>query len=204
MREFDQKRQLRSFPFVLREDEEKGFYAEGYPIVFEQPTVLFKDGGIEYREVIDRHALDETDMEDVIFNYDHEGKIMARTRNGTLWLTVDEKGLFARMRLDGTQAGREMYEEIKKGYVDKMSFMFSVDPAYDDYDPEAHMWTIRKIERLYDVSAVSFPAYEQTSLDARKRAAQEIEGRRRDQAEEQKRMQELRRSIKEKLERKEA
>lgn len=204
MREFDQKRQLRSFPFVLREDEEKGFYAEGYPIVFEQPTVLFKDGGIEYREVIDRHALDETDMEDVIFNYDHEGKIMARTRNGTLWLTVDEKGLFARMRLDGTQAGREMYEEIKKGYVDKMSFMFSVDPAYDDYDPEAHMWTIRKIERLYDVSAVSFPAYEQTSLDARKRAAQEMEDRRRDQAEEQKRMQELRRSIKEKLERKEA
>ena len=204
MREFDQKRQLRSFPFVLREDEEKGFYAEGYPIVFEQPTVLFKDGGIEYREVIDRHALDETDMEDVIFNYDHGGKIMARTRNNTLWLTVDEKGLFARMRLDGTQAGREMYEEIKKGYVDKMSFQFSVDPAYDDYDPEAHLWTIRKIKRLYDVSAVSFPAYEQTSLDARKRAAQEMEDRRRDQAEEQKRMQELRRSIKEKLERKEA
>lgn len=204
MREFDQKRQLRSFPFVLREDEGKGFYAEGYPIVFEQPTVLFKDGGIEYREVIDRHALDETDMEDVIFNYDHGGKIMARTRNNTLWLTVDEKGLFARMRLDGTQAGREMYEEIKKGYVDKMSFQFSVDPAYDDYDPEAHLWTIRKIKRLYDVSAVSFPAYEQTSLDARKRAAQEMEDRRRDQAEEQKRMQELRRSIKEKLERKEA
>lgn len=204
MREFDQERQLRSFPFVLREDEEKGFYAEGYPIVFEQPTVLFEDDGIEYREVIDRHALDETDMEDVIFNYDHKGKIMARTRNGTLWLTVDEKGLFARMRLDGTQAGREMYEEIKKGYVDRMSFQFSIDPAYDDYDPEAHMWTIRKIKRLYDVSAVSFPAYEQTSLDARKRAAQEIEDRRRDQAEEQKRMQELRRSIKEKLERKEA
>lgn len=204
MREFDQERQLRSFAFVLREDEEKGFYAEGYPIVFEQPTVLFEDGGIEYREVIDRHALDETDMEDVIFNYDHKGKIMARTRNGTLWLTVDEKGLFARMRLDGTQAGREMYEEIKKGYVDRMSFQFSIDPAYDDYDPKAHMWTIRKIKRLYDVSAVSFPAYEQTSLDARKRAAQEIEDRRRDQAEEQKRMQELRRSIKEKLERKEA
>ena len=143
-------------------------------------------------------------MEDVIFNYDHKGKIMARTRNNTLWLTVDEKGLFARMRLDGTQAGREMYEEIKKGYVDRMSFQFSIDPAYDDYDPKAHMWTIRKIKQLYDVSAVSFPAYEQTSLDARKRAAQEIEDRRRDQAEEQKRMQELRRSIKEKLERKEA
>lgn len=204
MREFDQERQLRSFPFVLREDEEKGFYAEGYPIVFEQPTVLFVDGGIEYWEVIDRHALDETDMEDVIFNYDHKGKIMARTRNNTLWLTVDEKGLFARMRLDGTQAGREMYEEIKKGYVDRMSFQFSIDPAYDEYDPEAHMWTIRKIKRLYDVSAVSFPAYEQTSLDARKRAAQETEGRRRAQAEKQKRMQELRRSIKEKLERKEA
>lgn len=204
MSKFEQERQLRSFPFVLREDEEKGFYAEGYAIVFDRPTVLFEDGGIEYREVIDRHALDETDMEDVIFNYDHTGKIMARTRNDTLWLTVDEKGLFTRMRLDGTQAGREMWEEIKKGYVDRMSFQFSIDPAYDDYDPEAHLWTIRKIKRLYDVSAVSFPAYEQTSLDARKRAVQELEDQRRAQAEKQKRMQELRRSIKEKLERKEA
>lgn len=204
MRELRPERLLRSFPFVLREDEEKGFYAEGYPIVFDQPTVLFEDGGIEYREVIDRHALDTTAMEDVIFNYDHEGKVMARTRNNTLWLKVDEKGLFARMRLDGTQAGREMYEEIKKGYVDRMSFQFSIDPAYDDYDPEAHMWTIRKIKRLYDVSAVSFPAYEQTSLDARKRAALEAEAQRRQQAEELARMQELRRSIKEKLERKEA
>ena len=77
MREFDQERQLRSFPFVLWEDEGKGFYAEGYPIVFEQPTVLFEDGGIEYREVIDRHEQRRSEHPGL---YRHQGR--RRNRGG--------------------------------------------------------------------------------------------------------------------------
>lgn len=98
-----------------QEAEEQELYVEGYAVRFDSPTVLFEYGGTEYKEQIDRHAFDGALMEDVIFNYNHGGKVLARTRNDTLWLTVDDTGVFVRARLDGTEEGRKLYEEIAGG-----------------------------------------------------------------------------------------
>lgn len=147
------------------EDLQTEMYVEGYALVFNQPTVLFTYEDQEYYEVIDRNALAGADMRDVILNYDHQGKVMARTRNKTLELRVDDKGLFIRARLDGTEEGRCLYEEIKGGYVDRMSFSFIANDA--KFDPETRTRTIRSIKKIYDVSAVSIPAYDTTSIMAR-------------------------------------
>ena len=138
---------------------------------FDSPTVLFEYGGTEYKEQIDRHAFDGALMEDVIFNYNHGGKVLARTRNDTLWLTVDDTGVFVRARLDGTEEGRKLYEEIAGGYIDRMSFAFTV--REEGYDEENHLWTIYKVKRLYDVSAVDIPAYDDTSIAARRAAVED-------------------------------
>lgn len=146
-------------------------YVEGYAVRFDSPTVLFEYSGTEYKEQIDRHAFDGALMEDVIFNYNHGGKVLARTRNDTLWLTVDDNGVFVRARLDGTEEGRRLYEEIAGGYIDRMSFAFTV--REEGYDEEDHLWTIQKVKRLYDVSAVDIPAYDDTSIAARRAAVED-------------------------------
>lgn len=148
-------------------EESQELWVEGYAVRFESPTVLFEYDGIEYKEQIDRNAFEECQMEDVIFNYNHGGKVTARTRNMTLFLEVRGDGLFIRARLDGTEEGRRLYEEIKGGYIDRMSFRFSV--REEAYDKQNHMWTVRRIKRLYDVSAVDIPAYDDTSISARKK-----------------------------------
>ena len=154
-----------------QEAEEQELYVEGYAVRFDSPTVLFEYGGTEYKEQIDRHAFDGALMEDVIFNYNHGGKVLARTRNDTLWLTVDDTGVFVRARLDGTEEGRKLYEEIAGGYIDRMSFAFIV--REEGYDEENHLWTIYKVKRLYDVSAVDIPAYDDTSIAARRAAVED-------------------------------
>nr|DAY81186.1 MAG TPA: prohead serine protease [Caudoviricetes sp.] len=166
--------QTRQFDFQTRSAEEgQELWVEGYAVVFNRETVLFEMDGNEYKEEISPDAFADTRMDDVIFNYNHQGKVMARTRNHTLTLSVDDKGLFIRARLDGTQEGRELYEEIQGGYVDRMSFQFTV--AEESYDREARKWTIRRVKRLYDVSAVSIPAYDDTSISARRDAALEAD-----------------------------
>lgn len=141
-------------------------WVEGYAVRYESPTVLFEIDGVEYKEQIDARAFEESDMSDVIFNYNHAGKVMARTRNKTLQLENREEGLYIKARLDGTEEGRKLYEEIKGGYIDRMSFRFSI--REQAYDRENHMWTVRKVKRLYDVAAVDIPAYDDTSIEARK------------------------------------
>ena len=138
---------------------------QGQAVTFESETVLFKCGNTEYKEVIDRNAFNETDMSDVIFNYNHGGKVVARTRNNTLKLSIDSNGLNIEARLDGTEEGRRLYEEIKGGYIDRMSFCFTVKE--ESYNQETHTWRVLKIDKLYDVSAVDFPAYDTTSISAR-------------------------------------
>lgn len=138
---------------------------QGQAVTFESETVLFKYGNTEYKEVIDRNAFNETDMTDVIFNYNHGGKVVARTRNNTLKLSIDSNGLNIEARLDGTEEGRKLYEEIKGGYIDRMSFCFTVKE--ESYNQETHTWRVLKIDKLYDVSAVDFPAYDTTSISAR-------------------------------------
>jgi HK97 family phage prohead protease len=138
---------------------------EGQAVTFEKETVLFKLGDTEYKEIIDRNAFNEADMTDVIFNYNHGGKVIARTRNKTLELYIDANGLNMRARLDGTEEGRKLYEEIKGGYIDRMSFSFDIEE--ESYNQEEHLWRVLKISKLYDVSAVDFPAYDTTSISAR-------------------------------------
>lgn len=148
------------------EEENQEMIVEGYAVRFNSPTVLFEYGGVEYKEQIDDRAFQEAKMDDVIFNYNHSGKVIARTRNNTLELEVREDGLFIRAKLSGTEEGRKLYEEVRGGYIDRMSFRFSIKE--EAFDKENHMWTVRKVKRLFDVSAVDIPAYDDTSIEARK------------------------------------
>lgn len=145
--------------------EIKEMIVEGQAVTFESETTLFKCGDTEYKEVIDRNAFNEADISDVIFNYNHGGKVVARTRNQTLKLNIDSNGLNIEARLDGTEEGRRLYEEIKGGYIDRMSFCFTVKE--ESYNQETHTWRVLKIDKLYDVSAVDIPAYDTTSISAR-------------------------------------
>lgn len=166
-----ENREYRSIPMEIRmeqmEDGESSFLVEGYASTFE-PYVMFEDEGIQYKEQIDPKAFEECDMSDVIFVKDHEGTVFARTKNGTLELSIDEHGLFTRTDLSKTASAREMYEEIKAGMYSQMSFAFIV--REDDYDKKEHLRTIRKIDKLFDVSAVSFPANPGTDISATTRS----------------------------------
>ena len=168
----------RKFEFQVRsaaaeDGKSEELYVEGYASVFDSPTVLFEYEGKEYKEQICRGAFEGCQMTDVIFNYNHSGKVMARTRNKTLELNVDDTGLFVRARLDGTEEGRKLYEEIKGGYIDRMSFAFRI--SEESFDRDELQWNVRKIKRLYDVSAVDIPAYDDTIISARKDSILEAE-----------------------------
>lgn len=160
----NKEREYRSFGYELREDNEKRI-VEGIAIVYDQPTLMYEYGGIKYYEKIDSNALEDADLSDVIFNINHEGRPVARIRNKTLELDNRTNGLNIRADLSGTELGRNLFEEIKGGYIDKMSFAFTVKEA--SYDTDTHTRTISKIKKLYDVSAVNVPAYDETSLQAR-------------------------------------
>lgn len=154
-------------------DGSEELYVEGIAAVFNSSTILFEYGGVEYKEEIDSRAFDGADMSDVIFNYNHSGKVMARTRNNTLKLWTENDGLHMRARLDGTAEGRTIYQEIQDGYIDRMSFRFTVNE--ESFNQEEHKWTVRKIKRLYDVSAVDIPAYDDTSIGARQAFLSQLE-----------------------------
>lgn len=169
-----EKREYRSMPVMAvarAEGEETSFRVRGYASTFNEPYELFRDwDGNPFLEVIDPHAFDEADMGDVIMQYDHEGMVFARTRNNSLKLTIDEHGLMVEADLGLTQDSRRMYEAISTGLVDRMSFCFVVAEGGEDYDKKSHTSTIRKIEKVYDVSAVSIPANPGTDIStARKK-----------------------------------
>jgi len=140
---------------------------EGYAVRYNEPTTLWEQDGIEYKEVIERGALDNADLSDVPFKYNHSDTvmIMARTRNKTLELINDDQGLFIRAELADTTSGSDLYKLIKRGDIDKMSFAFTVEE--DSYNRETYTRSIRKIRKLYDVAAVDLPAYDSTSINAR-------------------------------------
>lgn len=160
------KRESRIFDFEIRaSDDSESMIVEGYAATFNKETVIMEFDGIQYKEVIDSRAFDGADMTDVIFNYNHAGKVVARTRNKTLTLTVDTIGLKVEADLSGTEEGRKLYTEIKGGYIDRMSFRFRV--AKDSYDRDTHTRTIERFKKIWDVAAVDIPAYDSTSLSAR-------------------------------------
>jgi uncharacterized protein len=150
--------------FEIRAGEE-GAIVEGYALVFDVAETMYEYDGIKYQEQIRTGALDNAAMRDVVLNYNHGGKPVARTKNGTLDLNVDGRGLFIRADLSGTAEGRELYEEVKGGYLDKMSFAFTINA--DEYNKEQHLRTITEVKRIYDVAIVDIPAYESTSVSAR-------------------------------------
>lgn len=154
--------------------EETEMIVEGYAIRFDEPAI-FDIGGQEFREIIDKRSLEQADMEDVPFKYNHSDNvmIMARTRNKTLELRQDEKGLFIRAKLADTTAGRDLYTLIKRGDIDKMSFAFTVDEDGDKYDRKTRTRTIKRIKKIWDVAAVDVPAYDTTSIYARSFLAME-------------------------------
>jgi uncharacterized protein len=153
-------REYRAFEF-----ESSELRVEGKAVAFESPTVMAEFDGLQFYEVIDRNAFAETDMSDVVLNIDHKGKPAAKTKNGTLELRLSDDGLFISADLSKNATGRELHEDIENGFFDKMSFAFTVQK--DSYDKNTRTRRIEKIDRLYDVSAVTFPAYQSTSISAR-------------------------------------
>lgn len=155
------------------EGEGRERVVEGYATTFNEQYLLYDFGDYRVFEQVDPHAFDECDMSDVIFQYNHDGRVMARTRNKTLELSCDSHGLKIRADLSGTEMGRQLYEEIDGGYTDRMSFGFVVgeDKREITEDRENNtttvLRTITKITKLYDVSAVSIPANDATEISAR-------------------------------------
>ena len=142
------------------------FYVEGYATTFEQPYVLYEVDGVQYKEVIDRRALDGADLSDVIMQYDHGGRVFARTgRSNTLLVEADSHGLFVAADLSKTEQARSMYEDISAGLITKLSWSFVV--REDSYDRATHTRRILSIRKVYDTSAVSRPANPATLISAR-------------------------------------
>lgn len=157
--------------FRTKEDTEK-MQIEGYAVVFNSPETY------GYTEVIDEHALDEADMSDVVLRYNHNDgfMVLARTRNKSLGLNVDEKGLMIDATLqDDITDHRNIYNAIKSGLIDKQSFAFTVDE--DEYDYDTDTRTIKKIGKLYDVSVVDQPFYNSTDVSIKSENEEFLERR---------------------------
>ena len=151
--------------FGVEERENTNTYTVvGYASTFDSYTLMTIDG-VDYKERIERHAFDMSDMSDVIFQYDHTGKVLARTSNKTLKIEIDEHGLKVTADLSTTAASRELYEEIKSGLITKMSFAFKV--GTDHYESNSHTRVVDTITKVYDVSAVSIPANPDTEISSR-------------------------------------
>lgn len=177
LRKISEGRQYRPTAEVFRtadpEQESGKKEITGHACTFNEPYVLYDDGEFRIEEQIDSHAFDECDMSDVIMQYDHRGHVYARTRNNTLTVKPDNKGLAVVAELSGTEIGCQLFEEVKGGYTDRMSFGFTVaeDKTERINDHEENkitiLRTITKVRKLYDVSCVSIPANDGTDISAR-------------------------------------
>lgn len=148
-------------------EEADSYIVEGYAARYEAyPLYDDLDGNVIY-EQFSKENFEGADRSDIIFQYDHEGKVYARTSNGSLIVTPDDEGLHIIADLGRTEAARQMYEEIKTGMVTKMSWRFTVPPDAYQYDKDSHTLTYSRIGKIYDVSAVSIPANDSTSISAR-------------------------------------
>lgn len=145
------------------DSEEDKMIIEGYAITFESPATHWG-----MTEVIDRNALSECDMSDVPLKYNHDDShlILARTRNGSLKLEVDDIGLHFRAELIDTNANQDIYKSIKAGLIDKCSFAFTTKDEEYNFDTDTRR--IKSIDKLFDVSVVDVPYYDSTSVYARK------------------------------------
>ena len=156
----------------VRALEDEKMIVEGYAVVFDNETDLGY-----FKEIIDRNVFNGCDMSDVCMKYNHSDEllIMARTRNNSLQLFVDERGLKVRAELIDTTQNRDLYKMIQAQLLTKMSFAFTV--AEEDWDYETDTRRILRIDKLYDVSVVDVPAYEATEIYARSKEQFEEEKR---------------------------
>lgn len=165
--------EIRAFNFDVRtnQNDEHGHFLTGQPIVYNERTDLGW-----YDEIIDEGALSETDLRDVRFLVNHNTDMipLARSRNNnansTMQMTVDDEGMGIRVDLDieNNAEAKSLYSAVERGDIDGMSFMFRVDAdSWDDLESEHPTRTIEKISKVFEISAVTFPAYEATSLQAR-------------------------------------
>ena len=166
-------KEIRAFDFEIRaqENEEHGHFITGVPIVFNEPTDLGW-----YREIIREDALKDTDLRDVRFLVNHNTDMipLARSRNNnansTMQLSVTEQGMEIRVDLDtenNTEA-KNLYSAVARRDISGMSFMFTTDgDEWEDMDTDYPTRTITSIGKVFEVSAVTFPAYEATSIQAR-------------------------------------
>ena len=154
-------------PFLPAQEKriDTEYYVEGYATTFDKPYELYDFDGVKYYEIIDRHALDNADVTDVIMQYDHDGKVLARQSNNTLGIETNDNGLFIFADLSKSNASKDLYTEIDNGLVTKMSWAFTV--LEDSYNQQTHTRTILKVKKVYDVSAVSIPANAGTEISAR-------------------------------------
>ena len=161
----NKNREYRNMTFEVRKDgAEPSFLVEGYASTFE-PYKLIEIDGEDYNERIEPTAFDEADMSDVVYRIDHEGRVFARSSAGTIKLDIDERGLHHITDLSQTSGAREHFEDIAAGNYPQMSFAFSV--GADHYDAETRTRIIDRIDKVFDISAVSFPANPTTEIHVR-------------------------------------
>ena len=172
-------REYRMMPIEVRarrnEEEKESFIVEGYATTYNQPYLMRKRDGITVYEQVAPEAFDDTDMSDVIMQYDHEGRVFDRLSNGTMQLVNDDHGLKVIADLGGTTIGRQLYEEIAGGYTREMSFGFTISGYNEDVKELEDgtteiLETITGVGRLYDVSAVSLPANPNTIIESKRSA----------------------------------
>lgn len=169
------EREYRDFTLAvvnLEDQEEERKIVSGYASVFNTPYTLFEDDELVIQEQVSDKAFENADITDVIFQYNHEGRVFARVSNGTLKVVPDDKGLSIEADLGGTDIGNQLYQEIKGGYTTKMSYGYTVDGAewtesrLDD-GRILELRTVTSVSKVYDVSAVSIPANNATSISVR-------------------------------------
>lgn len=161
-------REYRSFAIMKRSEEnpELDYIVEGYASTYDR-YLLWDDGELIIYEQISKDAFKECDFSDCVFRIDHSGPVYARVSAGTVKIDADEKGLHNVNDLSRTEAARKIFEEIRAGNYPQMSFAFSV--SEDHYDKETHTRVIDRINKVYDISPVTWPANPNTSLSARSR-----------------------------------
>ena len=193
-------KETRTATLNLTSNDENKMILEGYAIVFNEET-LIGDAKRGFREMIMPNALTNTSMKDVPLKYNHMDNflVIARTKNGSLKLEVDDKGLKIRAELLDTQTNKDIYKMVQNGLLDKMSFAFTVASQKWDRSGDVPLRKITSIERLYDVSIVDLPAYDGTSIYSRSLDFVESELRAMDLAKENKKKELIRRRINLKL-----
>lgn len=175
MPQIPNEREYRDFTLSIIEredDNDERMEVRGYASTFNEPYTLYEDDEIVIQEQVSPDAFRDADMSDVIMQYDHQGRVFARMSNGTLAVTPDERGLAIRADLGGTDIGRQLFEEIKGGYTTKMSYGYKVaDERWDSRTlndgRSLDLRTVTQISKVYDVSAVSLPANDGTSISVR-------------------------------------